>query len=158
MKRVEQTLNNYSERMKGTFYFSIAPLSLLISLFSVDSQGDYGSVIRGIAFFFGVISSPVLLLATPVTLGVGLIAGIAQSLFLPFQLIFSAINDVMTSSNPKTEPKSSKSDYESDFANSANDPDYEKDASRHFDTLFSNSKVVETTELAPDTDNSFTPH
>jgi hypothetical protein len=159
MTQVEQSIFSFKERMKATFYFATAPLNLLASLFLVDGRGEHGEVVRGISIFFGVISSPVLLLATPVTLTIGIIAGIAQAAFFPFQLFFSALKDVMPPSVPGTEKKSDSSKYDPHYDDSPGNNDVDKRADKHFAPLFTGHNISDESPVQKVTpeDNYFTP-
>ncbi len=154
MTHVEQCIFDFKQRMKATFYFSVAPLGLLAALFSVDGKGDYGDVIRGISIFFGVISAPVLLLASPVMFILGISAAIAQTLFFPFQLFSSFVKDgtsPSTSGKPNQSGASSSDDLTYD--NSCNGYDADNSAGKHFPPLFTTSPNYDESqqeELVPD--------
>lgn len=159
MVHVEQTIFSFKERMKATFYFSTAPLSLLISLFAVSGKGEYGDIVRGISIFFGVISAPVLLLAAPVMITLGIIAGLAQAAFFPFQLLLSAIKDVTPPSVPESEHKSESTNDAPLYNANSSDVGVYKHAEKHFQPLFSSNKIStesQAQELTPE-DNYLTP-
>lgn len=159
MTHVERTVFSFKERMKATLYFSTAPLSLLISLFAVSGKGEYGDVVRGISIFFGVISAPVLLLAAPVMLTIGSIAGIAQAAFFPLQLLLSAIKDATPPSAPGSENKSESTSEAPLYDANSRDDGSDKRADKYFQPLFSSNKIStesKVQELTPE-DNYFTP-
>ncbi|WP_298622842.1 hypothetical protein [uncultured Legionella sp.] len=140
MTQTEQSISSYSTRMKTTFTFATAPLNLLIALFSVSDKREEGALIRGIAVFFGLLFSPVLLLATPVTLVMGIIAGIAQTAYFPFQLFFAIVKDATAPSNPGGEITPPEDVSEASYTEHYSGHDIEKHASTHFDSLFSNKR------------------
>ncbi|MCL9683094.1 hypothetical protein [Legionella maioricensis] len=96
MTHVQQSIANFKERMKTTFQVSLSPWSLLYGLFTVDGSGDYGFIFKFGALFFGITSSPVLLAAGVITVGLGIVAGIVQSFIFPFQLLASQIQDTFS--------------------------------------------------------------
>lgn len=146
MTQVEQSISSYSTRMKATFTFATAPLNLLIALFSVSDKREQGSLIRGIAVFFGLLFSPVLLLATPVTLVMGIIAGIAQTAYFPFQLFFAIVKDATAPSNPGGKIAPPGDAAETSYADNHSEHN-EQHASMHFDSLFSNKGTAEETPV-----------
>lgn len=91
--RVQQSIDSFKQRMKITFDWSIKPFSFLYSLFSQDSQGDYGPPISIVSKFIGLISSPVLILAGLISIILGSIGALLQALAFPFELLVSKIRD-----------------------------------------------------------------
>ena len=105
MNHKQQASANFFNRMQTTYNLSISPLTILRNLFTKETTMDYDFV-TPIKYLIGILASPWLLLAAPVTVGLGLIAGIAQTLFFPVQFIAASFKDALSSSKVTGEKQS----------------------------------------------------
>jgi len=76
--------------MENTGWISISPLALLAHLSSIETDDYFGDLFKVLGIFLAVCISPVMIVATAVTLPISIVAGIVQTLALPFQLLYSA--------------------------------------------------------------------
>jgi hypothetical protein len=133
--------------MKTTFELSLAPWSLLYNLLTAD-----GDIFKYVALFFGITSSPVLLTAGVISVGLGIIAGIVQSLVFPFQLLASRIQDAYSPLPTVTQSQAYPLTYSSDAGKGL-----EKDQiPGHFPLLFERENQFEKVSKKPlvEKDNS----
>ncbi|RUR18569.1 hypothetical protein ELY21_07685 [Legionella sp. km535] len=144
MSQVEHSYTDFKNDMIDTVLFSISPFTLFFSLFNVSAPEKYYGLVRVFSLFFALISSPILILAIPVTLTFGAIAAVAQMVFFPFQLVLAMVQDLRSvhivnnkqgvMADVSKEPSGLVPDEQVSYPSSG----------AHFPTLFSNEKAKDT--------------
>ncbi|MBL7480243.1 hypothetical protein [Legionella bononiensis] len=158
MSQVEQSYTDFKKNMYDTFNLSITPLNLLITLFRGTAAEEHSELVRGFSLFFALISSPVLLLAIPVTLALGVIAGVVQTVFLPFQFLFSLFQDLRSAHVMNAKQEVMKHDLMDSSEELADDLVPDPSAGTHFPPLFSNDEQKPTLVIdVPSIETSLSP-
>ncbi|HAT1820134.1 TPA: hypothetical protein I8Z14_000620 [Legionella pneumophila] len=93
MSNVERSIDGFKLRIEDTFKFSIIPFYMLYLLLTRINN----EVSTPVPIFVGILTSPLLISAGVITLGLGIIAASIQSVLLPFQLFISKIQDSFSS-------------------------------------------------------------
>ena len=159
MSQVEQSYTDFKKNMYDTFNLSITPLSLLITLFRGAVAEEHSELVRCFSLFFALISSPVLLLAIPVTLALGLIAGVVQTVFLPVQFLFSLFHDLRSAHVINAKQEVIKYDLMVCTEELADDLVPDPSAGTHFPPLFNNDEQKNTVVTdVPSMEMSLSPH
>lgn len=103
MSAVEQNVAGFKKRMAFTYNVAVSPFKFLYSLLTVKGGDGYENLLKFGALFFGIISSPVLLVAGVITGVAGILAAAVQAVLFPFQSLFAAIKDTIKSVSEKVE-------------------------------------------------------
>lgn len=106
MTAVEQSIAEFNTRIVSTLKYSLLPFASIPTFFSLmmsvaNSEKDedlINTVILPFSIFMGVVGAILLIPLGLLTLTLGALAVIAQTIFLPLQLIKSAIDDLYSTS------------------------------------------------------------
>ncbi|KTD46409.1 hypothetical protein [Legionella quateirensis] len=159
MSQVEQSYTDFKKNMYDTFNLSITPLNLLITLFRGTATKENSDLVRGFSLFFALISSPVLLLAIPVTLALGVIAGVVLTVFLPFQCVLSLFQDLRSAHVMNTKHDVMKPDLMDASEQLVDHLEPDPSAGVHFPPLFNYDEQKATPVIAvPSVTTSLSPH
>lgn len=128
MTAVEQSTEGFKTRIVSTFNYSLLPFFAIPNFFShmisitnsAEEKNEEISnfVIMPFSYFMGVMGTVFLAAIGLLTLALGALAVVAQTIFLPVQLIKSAIDDSYSTSIPEDGEKNTSVFSDSSIANS----------------------------------------